>query len=394
MRNNGLILNSLFFTAIVNTGILFAQLKPPIAVDLASCERERVLRAADRYLQEQPVTITAIPCDRSAGGRHDYYSEADYWWPDPQNPGGPYIQRDGLSNPDNFTGHRQLVWRLSQQVPALTAAYLITGKEHYARKANEHLHAWFVDSTSRMNPHLLYAQAIKGRVTGRGIGIIDTIHLVEVAQAVLLLAERGALPDDDLQAIKNWFQTYLDWLFTHAYGIAERDNGNNHSTCWALQVAAYGRLVNDQPKLSYCRDFFRTVLIPNQVAVDGSMPRELKRTKPYCYTLFNADVLALVCQILSTPTENLWQFATPDGRGMARVIEFILPFIRDKTAWPFPPDVMYFEFWPVRHPVLLLGGLAYQKPEYIALWKTLPADPQEAEVIRNFPIRQPLLWIN
>ena len=83
-------------------------------------ERARVLAAADRYLKEAPVTVTASASPRSAGGPHDYFSEGDYWWPDPQNPDGPYIQKDGMSNPGNFNDHRRALMRLSVQMPALS----------------------------------------------------------------------------------------------------------------------------------------------------------------------------------------------------------------------------------------------------------------------------------
>src|SRR5690242_6687115 len=75
--------------------------------DLGALERPRVLRAATRYLTEKPVTVTASSSPRSAGGKHDFFSEGDYWWPDPANPDGPYIQRDGMTNPDNFVEHRR-----------------------------------------------------------------------------------------------------------------------------------------------------------------------------------------------------------------------------------------------------------------------------------------------
>ena len=68
-------------------------------VDLAEIERPRVLKAANKYLAEIPVTVTAASSPRSAGGKHDFFSEGDYWWPDPRNPDGPYIQRDGMTNP-------------------------------------------------------------------------------------------------------------------------------------------------------------------------------------------------------------------------------------------------------------------------------------------------------
>ncbi len=41
-----------------------------------------------------------------------------------------------------------------------------------------------------MNPNLQYAQAIFGVNKGRGIGIIDTLQLVEVARAATLLDKR------------------------------------------------------------------------------------------------------------------------------------------------------------------------------------------------------------
>jgi hypothetical protein len=117
------------------------------------------------------VTITAYRAERSARGRHDYYSEGDYWWPDPNNPAGPYIQRDGMTNPNNFVAHRHALIRLSVQMPALTAAWLLTGDKTYAKRAAEHLRAWFLDPSTWMNPNLQYAQAIHGRTIGRGIGI-------------------------------------------------------------------------------------------------------------------------------------------------------------------------------------------------------------------------------
>src|SRR5204862_3739420 len=150
----------------------------------AGRERARVLAAADHYGKEMPITVTASSSPRSAGGPHDFFSEGDYWWPDPQNPDGPYIQRDGMTNPNNFVDHRRFLMRLSVQVPALAAAWRLTKDERYSRHAVKHLRAWFIDENTRMNPNLQFAQAIHGRFTGRGIGIIDTIHLVEVARAV------------------------------------------------------------------------------------------------------------------------------------------------------------------------------------------------------------------
>jgi len=363
-------------------------------IDVAEIDRDRIITAADKYLLEEPVTVTAIRAERSFGGLHDFYSEGDYWWQDPENPDGPYIRKDGQTNPDNFTAHRLAMIDLSIWVPALVAAYKLTGDEKYAKHAVKHLLAWFVDPATLMNPNLMYGQAIMGRVTGRGIGIIDTLHLAEVARAIEVLEELGYLEGSNLVGIRDWFTQYLEWMTTHEYGIAERDNGNNHSTCWVVQVGAFASLVDDGEQLEFCRDLYRDTLLPRQMAMDGGFPRELDRTKPYGYSLFNLEAMAMVVQILSTPQEDLWKFELEDGRSIGRGIAYMYPYMVDKSSWPLDPDVMYHNEWPVRHPFLLFGGLALNKPEYIELWNTLDPDPKVGEVIRNFPFRQPVLWID
>lgn len=359
------------------------------AFDVVAIDRARVLKGADRYLTEAPVTVTASGSPRSAGGKHDFFSEGDYWWPDPNNPDGPYIQRDGMTNPANFVEHRRAMIRLSLAVPALAAAYQITRQRKYADHAALHLRAWFVDDATRMNPNLQYAQAIHGRFTGRGTGIIDTLHLVEVARA----ADRIDMPAAALDGVKKWFAEYTGWMTTSKNGAEERDAKNNHGTCWVTQVAAFARLTGNREQTDYCLNRFKTVLIPNQEDADGSFPAELRRTKPYGYSLFNLDAMAILTQTLTTPQDNLWKWETADGRGMAKAVAYMYPYMLDKKKWPKPPDVMYYDQWPVRQPSLLFAGLALGKPEYLELWRKLDGDPTVEEVLRNWPVRQPVLWV-
>ncbi len=360
---------------------------------LLSFDLDRVIEAANRYLKEQPITITASTSPRSAGGLHDFFSEGDYWWPDPQYPNAPYIQRDGMSNPNNFIDHRRYLMRLSVQMPALSAAWKLTKDPRYARQAAKHLRAWFIDATTRMNPNLQYAQAIHGRFTGRGTGIIDTIHLVEVARAIELLEGSQSLTKADLKGIKQWFTDYLTWMTKSKNGTEERDAKNNHGTCWVMQVAAFAHLVGDQELMDYCRDRFKTVIVPNQISGDGGFPQELRRTKPYGYSLFNLEAMATICQLLSTSSDSLWTFALADDRGIQKAMAYMYPYIKDKKSWPLKPDLMYDAEWPMRQSSLLFAGLALNRSDYLELWKRLPADSTVEEVIRNFFIREPVLWV-
>lgn len=356
-------------------------------IDIIAIETPRILEKATCYLREAPHTVTADLCERSTGRRHDFYSEGDYWWPDPTSPDAPYIRRDGMTNPDNFVAHRHAMVRLSDIVGTLVSAYLLTNEAMYAAHAVEHLKAWFVAADTRMNPNLLYGQAIKGRHTGRSIGIIDTIHLVEVARGAKLLCRF-----EEQAEVKAWFRTYLDWLNTHPYGQAEREHPNNHGVCWSLQAAAFADLVGDDGQLAWIREQFKTVYLAEMMQEDGGFSAELARTKPYGYSLFMIDAMASVAQIASNQADDLWTFQLPDGRGMARGMAFIAPYIEDKGKWPFSADVMYWDEWPVRHPSLLFAGLKFQNAAYLSLWERLEPDPLTFEVIRNLPLRHPLLW--
>jgi hypothetical protein len=359
---------------------------------VAVTDRQRILTAAKRYVSLQPVTITTYPAKGSGGGLHDFYSQADYFWPDPKNPNGPYVNRDGQSNPSNFDEHRKVMVAFSIEMPALTAAWLLTGNRHYGRRACDHLKAWFVTPATRMNPDLMFAQAVKGRSTGRNYGIIDTLHLVEVARAAgVLLGE--LLNTQESDGVHSWFASYLDWLCQSERGQQERDTKNNHAICWALQTAEFARLTKNEEVRKDVYRRYRQILLPDQEAEDGSFPRELTRTKPYSYSIFNFDVMAGLCQSLKGLAPDPPTFELADGRGLKRAAEFIYPYIKDKSKWKWAPDVEHFDALPMRSPGLLFAGIADHEQKYIELWKTLNPDPKDKEIIRNFPIRQPLLWV-
>ncbi len=356
--------------------------------------KKQVLKEAEWAMKQRPITVTAEHSPRSAGGIHDFYSEGDYWWPDTENPAGPYLQKDGQTNPDNFVAHRHAMIRFSQIIGSLASAYKITGDEKYVKKAITQLKAWFIDSATYMKPNLLYSQAIKGRFIGRGIGVIDAIQLMEVSQGVRVMENSPSMGKQMLLEIKDWFSKYLEWVTTHKYGTDEMNAENNHGTCWVMQVAAFSKLTGNEKLIKFCRDRYRNVLLPKQMAPDGSFPLELKRTKPYGYSLFNLDAMTMICQILSDEHDDLFKFQTPEGLSIKNGIAFLAPYIWDKSKWPYRKDIMYWEEWPVAQPSLIFGASAFQNEEWFQIWKSLDHQPKNAEVIRNLPVRHPLIWFN
>jgi hypothetical protein len=368
-----------------------------LPITVAKIDQHRILRLAAKAMELKPPAITDHMATNSAGGPHDFFSQADYDWPNPTNKNGlPYIGRDGESNPNVFTWHRMAMRNMKDAVAALAAAYAITGDDKYPRKAAQFIQVFFLDPKTRMNPNLQYAQAVLGSSTGEPYGIIDTLHLAELAVAVPFLEKSPAFDPAVDAGLKQWFTDYSHWIMTSKPGIKEMDNANNHSIACFVQLAAFAKYTGDQQVLDMCRTRFKDILFPNQMTNDGSFPRELKRTKPYGYSIFQADNLSILCVLLSTPDDDLWKFTLSDGRTPRNAVDFITPYLADKNKWLADgrgKDVMHWDHWPARQPCLLFAYAEFGDPKYFNLWKKLNADPTDLEIRRNMAITQPLLWI-
>ena len=352
---------------------------------------KKTIEKAEEILSIAPQPITMFKSERSAGGIHDFYSEGDYWWPDPENPDGPYLRKDGLTNPENFVAHRKAMRNLNEWVATLVAAFKLSGDEKYAAHAVRHLSAFFLDQDTYMSPHLLYAQAIKGRYTGRGIGIIDTIHLIEVAKAIEVLLGMGYLEEPEEGGLKEWFMAYATWMNSHPYGLKEKDHGNNHSTWWAAQIAAFGNLLENEDLKIEAKNKFKK-LLATQMDSLGRFPDEIERTKPFNYTLFNLEGYATICHLLSNEHENLWQYTTPNGT-LENAWKYMIPYLKDKSRWPHQKDVSHFDELPIQSVGLLLSAMAYESDVLLEIWQGLSPEKPSEEIKRNYPYWQPVLWV-
>jgi hypothetical protein len=381
-------------TLLLAPRLLLSQGRSTARLDVAAIDRERILQAADKALAQPVTPISSIAAPRSPGTAHDFYSEAEDYWPDSAAADGPYVARTGAFNPEAFTAHRDAVLDLSVHVTALVAAFVLTGDGRYAAKAAGHLKAWFVDSATSMTPSLVYAQVIRPAKTGRFEGILEAVPLAEVAQSLLFLGNSEAFTAEEFAASQQWFNRYFEWLTTSRLAGLARDHKSHHGSSWLLQAAAIAHLnqADDKP-LTALRHQYKSVTIRAQIVADGVFPHELTTSNPYRNSLFNLDMLAGVCVLLSTRFESVWDYDLQDGPGMRSVMARHYPFILNRGAWPYRADATHFMDLPLRRPSLLFAARAYDRPEYAELWRSLPADTTIPELQRSFPIRQPLLWV-
>jgi len=344
--------------------------------NLAQPPGKTLERVAARARKEGPWSVTF---HRPAGldiAPNDYFSEGPYWWPDPKDPKAPYIRKDGERNPDRFTAHHDDIGKVGVSALALALWGRMKNDASAFQRMDEIVRVWFVDPKTRMNPHLNYGQAVRGRNMGRGAGIIDSRPLIWAAFALRLAEGQTGWSAETSSGLRHWLAEYLQWLTTSKIGLDESKARNNHGTwytaqCAALAIATGNREV-EAAMWRKCRE-----LVTSQLRPDGSAPQEEARTRSLSYSAMNLDGFSLICRMASLRGENLWAFQNPSGGSVAKSVEFLLPYVADPASWkkqqitPHRPEENYF---------LALAGWGLNKPEWLAAQKKLPcpANPWHA----------------
>lgn len=378
--------------ALAFSHLVLPQSSENVHFNVAEYDHARILAAAADALTQQPSPLTSIPAPTKALDPHLYYSEDTEWWPKDGEPEDPYEHRPGYMNPHAFTAHRDAVVRLNGIVAASVAAWRLTGEARYATHAMLHVRAWFLDPATRMEPNLDHAACVPPAEAGTPHGVEDTVCLAElVRSASFLCAYNGVATEPEAAGLRAWFGAFASWLNESKNGFIARESKDRLAICWTLQAAECARFANLGALQLECSHRFRDKLL-RQMNFDGEFPAELHRPNPYASSIFTLDCLSLTCEILSTPMDRLWDYNLADGRGLRSAVAFLFPALERRAAWKLPADVEHFTDWPVRGPSLLFAGRAYTRPEYIALWKRLPAEPRSPTLLRYFPVRQPALW--
>ena len=335
---------------------------------------------AERMLTVAPMSVMDKGVTPASGDKHDYLSQAPYWWPDPSKPNGqPYIRRDGRRNPeiDRITDRENLE-RLSDAVSTLALAFHLTGRDVYAYHAARLVRVWFVDEATRMNPHLQFAQGIPGLAEGRSAGIIESRFLPSIIDGVSLLRRSSVWTPADDAAFRRWMRAYLDWLVESSFGREQLTRGNNQETWYDLQVVALA-VYTGQTAIARARLEGARTEISRQFEQDGRQPRELARTRAWDYSIFNLTAFLHLASLGDRMSVDLWNHRTSNGRSLRQGVEYLIPFATGER--PFPHEQIT-EFRPsALHPVLRQAAVGWGEPRYRDLARQIGGGTQRQELI-------------
>jgi hypothetical protein len=337
-------------------------------------------KKADRIIKEgRTYSVTTKAQTPPSGDKHDYMSQAPYWWPDPSKPNGlPYIKKDGERNPEinKITDSAEL-GRMLNDAEQLAFAYYFTHNEAYAKQSAAVLRAWFLDPKTKQNPNLNFAQSVPGINKGRGIGLIETRHLYRAIDASILLDGSQSWAAEDKTGFKLWFAQFLRWMQESRVGKDEADERNNHGTHYDVQVVAYSIFTGRRDLTSKQLNVTKT-RIASQIESDGRQPLELARTLSWGYTNMNLLGFFTLARMAESVDVDLWNYRTNDGRGIKKAFEWMLPFMKNEKQWPFTQiKPRTFELTEV---ILKTASKKFANEEYSLVAKRISPDAGKLDV--------------
>ena len=293
-------------------------------------------KQAERFLKMDPVSVMDKQFTPVSGNKHDYMSQAPYFWYDSTKPNGvPYMRKDGVRNPEIYKiTDRTYLGNLENATRILSLAWYITGEKKYADKSAGLLRTWFLDESTKMNPHLEYGQAIPGVNTGRGIGLIETVALISIADAASLLQGSGSWTEADHLSLQKWYSQFLNWMLTSKNGKDEHAAKNNHGTWYYAQVIDFALFTGDTNKAKQLVEESKKRL-DSQLTKEGKQPLELERTNGLGYSTMNLRGWFTVATLAKKTGTDLWNYKTPQNISIRAAFDWLLPYALGEKKWDY-----------------------------------------------------------
>ena len=322
-----------------------------------------VQKEAEKFLTMKPLSVMDKGFTPVSGNKHDYMSQAPYFWYDSSKPNGlPYLRRDGVRNPEiNKITDKKLLGDLENATKTLALTWYLTGEEKYADKASLLIRHWFFNEATKMNPNLEYAQGIPGINHGRGIGIIESRAFTGIADAAGLLEGSKSWTANDSKSLQQWYTQFLNWMLTSKNGRDEHAAKNNHGTWYYVQVIDFALFTGDKAKAKQLAEE-SLARLDSQLTAEGKQPLELDRTKGLGYSTMNLKGWFEAARLAEQVGVDLWNYKTSKGSGLRAAVDWLAPYALGEKQWAYQQIEKYGK--NEIYPILLQAGYKYD-PSYL-----------------------------
>ncbi len=338
-----------------------------------------IVEEADEALGQPMVNVVDEGALPPSGDPHDYYSYSPYWWPDPENPDGPYIWRDGETNPDRNTSDVSRIEAMVDRVTSLVPAWYFTGDERYAESAVEQLRAWFLDPETKMNPNVDFGQKRRGHSYNSPSEVLEAWRMHWVIDCAILLESFLGWTEEDAKALRGWFSQFATWMVESPTGIEESMQPNNHGSWYNAQLILYA-LYGENLDLARKQLDGMPARIFSQVFIDGRQPQELIRTRSLNYSIYNARALITVARLGRHLDYDLFAYRSLEGRSIRLAVDYMTPFILGEQEWP----IVQIRSHSHESAAQLYWNAAkgFQDREYADLLRKLPESPLPSPIVQ------------
>ncbi len=338
-----------------------------------------IVEGANAALKQPVANVVDEGAIPPSGDPHDYYSYSPYWWPNPEDPDGPYIWRDGEVNPDRKTSDISRIEAMVDRVTSLVPAWYFTGDERYAESAVEQLRAWYLDHATKMNPNVKFGQKRRGHNYNSPSGVLEAWRMRWVIDCAILLESYPGWTEEDATKLRTWFSQFATWMVESPTGIEESMQPNNHGTWYNAQLILYA-LYGENFDLARKQLDVMPLRIFSQVFIDGRQPQELIRTRSLSYSIFNARALITVARLGRHLDYDLFAYRSLEGRSIKLAVDYMTPFIMGEKKWPIVQLRPHSNGTAAQ--LYWSAAIGFRDQEYADVLRKLPESPLPSPIVQ------------
>jgi hypothetical protein len=231
---------------------------------------------------------------------------------------------------------------LCSHIYTLALANYYSGEKKYYNHAIQLIRVWFLDTATKMNPNMNFAQAIKGENVGRGAGLIDARHFIKVIEAIELMNREGAYPNEDLKNMQVWFADFLQWMQTSKNGKEEMKAKNNHGV-WYDALSLSIALFNHQKEAANKIIANAQIRLANQMDDNNRFPLEMARTTSFHYSVFVIDAFLKIAKMAEYTGVDFWANTDNSKHTLKAAVDEMVPYLVQEKKWD-GPQIKPFDF--------------------------------------------------